>query len=55
MKEWNSAVGLESRFVFGPMPTAFIPRVDLRGGAAYTLSEPFRRKVRAFLEMRIEP
>jgi hypothetical protein len=55
VKDWNRAVGLEARYVFGPMPTAFIPRVDLRGGAAYALSDPFRKKVRAFLEMRIEP
>lgn len=55
LSKWNRAVGLESRFVFGPMPAAFIPRVQLRGGGGYTLDAPFRKKVRAFLEMRVEP
>lgn len=53
--KWNRALGIETRFVFGPMPVAFVPRVQLRSGAAYTLDEPFRKKVRAFLEMRMEP
>lgn len=53
--KWNRAVGLESRFAFGPMPVAFVPRVQARGGAAYTLDAPFRKKVRAFLEMTVEP
>ena len=52
---WNRAVGLETRYAIGPVPAAFAPRVQLRGGAGYTLDAPFRKKLRAFLEMRIEP
>jgi hypothetical protein len=55
LRKWNRAVGLETRFAYGPVPVAFLPRVDLRAGAAYTLDEPFRKKVRVFLEMRVEP
>lgn len=55
VKRWNRAVGVEARYAFGPMPPAFIPRVDLRAGGAYTLSEPLRKRARVFLEMRIEP
>lgn len=55
LSKWNRALGLETRFAYGPVPAAFLPRVDLRGGVAYTLDAPFRKKVRAFLEMRIEP
>jgi hypothetical protein len=55
LTKWNRAVGLERRYTFGPMPAAFIPRVQLRGGAAYTLDEPFRKRVRGFFEMRVEP
>ena len=52
---WVRAVGLERRFSFGPMPPAFLPRADIRGGVGYTLDEPFRKKVRAYLEMRFVP
>jgi hypothetical protein len=54
-RNWNRAIGLERRFVFGPMPPALLPRFELRGGAGYTLDAPFRKKVRAFFEMRVEP
>ncbi len=54
-KKWNRAVGAERRFLFPLTPVAFVPRVQLRGGAAYTLDAPFRKKVRAYLEMRVEP
>ena len=55
LTRWNRAVGLETRYAIGPVPAAFAPRVQLRGGAGYTLDAPFRKKLRAFLEMRIEP
>jgi hypothetical protein len=54
-RNWHRAIGLERRFAFGPMPPALLPRVELRGGAGYTLDAPFRKKVRAFFEMRVEP
>jgi hypothetical protein len=52
---WYRALGFDARFAFPLTPAAFLPRVEMRGGAAYTLDEPLRRKVRAFLEMRYEP
>jgi hypothetical protein len=55
LSKWNRAVGIDTRFAYGPVPVAFLPRVDVRAGAAYTLDEPFRKKVRLFVEMRIEP
>jgi len=55
LNRWNRAVGLETRYAIGPVPAAFAPRVQLRGGVGYTLDAPFRKKLRAFLEMRIEP
>jgi hypothetical protein len=54
-RDWNRAIGLERRFAFGPMPPALLPRVELRGGVGYTLDAPFRKKARAFFEMRVEP
>lgn len=53
--DWQRVVGVETRYNFGPVPVAFTPRLQARGGVGYTLSEPFRKRVRAFLEMRIEP
>ena len=53
--QWNSAIGLEERFAIGPLPSMLVPRAEVRVGAGYTLDEPFRKRVRAFLEMRIEP
>jgi hypothetical protein len=55
LRKWNRAVGLESQYRFGPMPAAFLPRVHIRGGAGYTLDAPFRKRIRAYLEMRVEP
>lgn len=52
---WHRAVGVERRFVFGPVPIGFLPRVEIRGGAAYLLDAPVRKTARAYLEMRLEP
>jgi hypothetical protein len=54
-RTWHRTVGIERRFTYGPVPIGFLPRVDLRGGAGLLLDPPFRRKARAFLEMRMEP
>lgn len=52
---WNRAVGVDSRFVLPLTPVAFAPRIEIRGGAAYTLDAPFRKRVRGFFEMKVEP
>jgi hypothetical protein len=54
-RDWNRAVGVDIRYALPPVPVAFAPRMQARGGAAYTLDAPFRRRVRIFLEMRMEP
>lgn len=54
-RRWHRALGLDMRYVLPPVPAAFAPRVQVRGGAAYTLDEPFRKKIRLFVEMRVEP
>jgi hypothetical protein len=54
-RKWNRALGLDMRYMLPPVPVAFSPRVQSRGGIAYTLDEPFRKKVRVFLEMRFDP
>lgn len=54
-RQWHRAVGFDTRYEFPGMPVAFLPRASARGGAAYTLDAPFRRKARVFLEMRLEP
>lgn len=54
-RTWNRAVGVDMKYNLAPVPVAFAPRVSSRGGAAYLLDAPFRRKVRVFLEMTIEP
>lgn len=53
--QWFRAVGFDTKLAFPPTPVAFIPRVEMRGGVAYTLDEPLRRKIRGFLEMSFEP
>ena len=55
LNDWQRVVGVETRYNFGPVPVAFTPRLQARGGVGYTLSDPFRKRVRAFLEMRVEP
>ena len=52
---WHRAFGFDAKLAFPLTPVAFLPRVEIRGGAAYTLDEPLRRKVRGFLEMRFDP
>lgn len=52
---WHRAVGFDMRLAIPLTPVTFIPRVEMRGGIAYTLDEPFRRKVRGFVEMLFEP
>ena len=52
---WYRAVGVEARYAFPITPVAFLPRVEIRGGAAYTFDEPLRRKVTVFMHMRFEP
>jgi hypothetical protein len=55
LEAWHRVVGLETRYDFGPVPVAFAPRMQARGGLGYSLSDPFRKRLRVFLEMRIEP
>lgn len=52
---WVRAAGVDARGVLPVVPVAFVPRIELRAGAAYVLDDPFRKRVRAFLEMKIEP
>ena len=52
---WHRAVGVDTRVAFPMTPVAFIPRVEMRGGVAYTLDEPLARKVRGFVEMMFAP
>lgn len=54
-QDWQRVVGIETRYNFGPVPVAFTPRLQARGGVGYSLSDPFRKRVRAYLEMRVEP
>ena len=54
-REWNRAVGVDMEYGLPPIPVGFAPRVYARGGVAYTLDQPFRKKLRFFLEMRVEP
>jgi len=54
-REWNRAVGVDIRYALPIVPVAFAPRIEGRGGIAYTLDDPFRRRVRVFLEMRMDP
>jgi hypothetical protein len=54
-RQWHRALGMDTRYEFPGMPVAFLPRASARGGAAYLLDAPFRKKVRVFLEMRLEP
>ncbi len=55
LTDWQRVVGVETRYAFGPVPVAFSPRLQARGGVGYSFSEPFRKRVRAYLEMRVEP
>jgi hypothetical protein len=52
---WHRAFGFDARFTFPMTPVAFIPRVEMRGGAAYALDDPLRGKLRAFFDMRFDP
>ncbi|HVE78326.1 MAG TPA: hypothetical protein VNA89_05675, partial [Gemmatimonadaceae bacterium] len=55
LTNWQRVAGIETRYNFGPVPVAFSPRLQGRGGVGYSFSEPFRKRARAYLEMRIEP
>jgi len=55
IRRWSRAVGTELRYVLPLVPVAFAPRIEARGGVAYTLDDPFRRRARLYLEMKVEP
>ena len=55
LTDWQRVAGLETRYNFGPVPVAFSPRLQARGGVGYSFSEPFRKRARAYLELRVEP
>jgi Tol biopolymer transport system component len=54
-RAWNRALGIDVKYALPPVPVAFAPRIQGRTGAAYTLDAPFRKRIRFFLEMRMEP
>jgi len=54
-RAWHRVAGLEIRADVPPIPVAFSPRVRGRIGAAYMLDAPFRRTVRGYLSMQLEP
>lgn len=54
-RAFHRAVGFDLHAGLPPVPVAFLPGIHGRVGAAYTLDEPFRRRIRGFLEMRFEP
>lgn len=55
IRKWNRAIGAEMRYALPPVPPAFSPRIESRGGVGYTLDDPFRRRLRVFLEMQVQP
>lgn len=54
-RQWVRAIGAEMRYGLPPVPAAFAPRFSSRGGVAYTLDQPYRRSVRLYLEMQVQP
>ena len=54
-RRWHRAAGLQLDYTMPAVPAAFAPRVEIRGGAAYLLDDPFRKKVRLFVGMKIDP
>lgn len=55
LRTWHRAVGFDVPFAFPPVPAAFTPGVQSRVGAAYSLDQPLKGRVRAFLEMTFQP
>jgi hypothetical protein len=52
---WIRAIGFDTHFVLPPIPVAFVPRIEMRAGAAYTLDDPFPKRVRGFFSVQYEP
>jgi hypothetical protein len=52
---WHRAAGVELRVDVPPIPVVYTPALQARGGLALTLDEPFRRRFRAYLSMRMLP
>jgi Tol biopolymer transport system component len=52
---WNRAIGLDTRFKLAPWPPAFLPGLSMHAGMGYTLDAPLRHRLRAFVEMKVEP
>ena len=52
---WYRAIGLDMRYALPPVPAAFAPRIESRGGITYALDPPMRRRVAVFLEMQVQP
>lgn len=54
-RAWYRATGVEFTIDVPPIPVVFTPRVRARVGAAYTLDQPYRKRVRGYLSMQMEP
>jgi len=55
VERWQRAIGLETRFGLPIIPVAFSPSMRMRAGAAYLLDQPFKGRLRVYLETKYAP
>jgi hypothetical protein len=55
LEHWQRVLGIERAMTIGSYGFARLPEVRLRGGASYSVDEPFRRKLRGWVSVIFRP
>jgi Tol biopolymer transport system component len=55
LDDWRRVVGIEREVEFESLAFARLPTVRIRGGVGYSLDEPYRRRVGAYLSIAYRP
>lgn len=52
---WIRVLGVEGRLAVQPIPVIRLPAAEVRAGTGYTLDDPWRKRLRAWMSLRYRP
>jgi hypothetical protein len=55
LRRWIRVVGVDGRLAVQPIPVIRLPAAEVRAGAGYTLDDPWRKRLRAWMSLRYRP
>jgi hypothetical protein len=55
LRRWIHVVGVDGRLAVQPIPVIRLPAAEVRAGAGYTLDDPWRKRLRAWMSLRYRP